>query len=242
VLNKFRRAIDYLETRELWRASRRGIRVDFVAELVDLRDRFGLVPSTVIDVGANRGDFIRAVRFVDPRARVVAFEPIPALHERLRAEFEAHGCEILPYALDAETGRREFFLTAADDLSSLLPPTAELTRSLREGAEATRSTSIPIEARRLDDVLDLSQYPGPVLLKLDVQGGELRALQGARRALEHVACVKLEHHFDRFYEGQSELADLVLLMHQHGFQRVLQINAKVSEARLRWCDFLFFRG
>jgi len=242
VLNRLRRAIDYLESPELRRARARGIRVDFVAELLDLRQRFGIAPGTVVDVGANRGDFIRAVRFVDPRAHVVAFEPIPALHERLQAEFEAQGCEIFPYALDAEAGPREFFLTQADDLSSLLPPTVELTRSLREGAEATKSVAIRVEARRLDDVLDLSKRPGPVLLKLDVQGSELRALRGATRQLEHVACVKLEHHFDRFYEGQSELADLVALMQDRGFPRMLQINAKVSDARLRWCDFVFFRS
>jgi FkbM family methyltransferase len=242
VLNRLRRAIDYLESTELRRARARGIRVDFVAELLDLRQRFDLAPGTVVDVGANHGDFIRAVRFVDPRAHVVAFEPIPALHERLRAEFEPQGCEIFPYALDAESGPREFFLTQADDLSSLLLPTEELTRSLREGAEATKSVAIRIEARRLDDVLDLSKRPGPVLLKLDVQGGELRALRGAARQLEHVACVKLEHHFDRLYEGQSDLADLVTLMQDRGFPRVLQINAKVSDTRLHWCDFLFFRS
>jgi FkbM family methyltransferase len=241
VLNKLRRAIDYLESPELRRARARGVRVDFVAELVDLRDRFGLTPGTVVDVGANRGDFVRAVRFVHARAHVVAFEPIPALHERLRAEFEPQGCEIFPYALDAGAGPREFFHTQADDLSSLLPPTAELTRSLREGAEATKAVPIRIEARRLDDVLDLAKHPGPVLLKLDVQGGELRALRGATRQLEHVTCVKLEHHFDRLYDGQSELADIVRLMQDRGFPRMLQINAKVADGRLRWCDFLFFR-
>jgi hypothetical protein len=34
------------------------------------------------------GISIRAVRFLDPRTQIVAFEPIPALYERLCAEFE----------------------------------------------------------------------------------------------------------------------------------------------------------
>ncbi|MEL7364229.1 MAG: FkbM family methyltransferase, partial [Bacteroidota bacterium] len=51
-----------------------------------LRDlcRLGLRPKTVIDVGANIGQFARAAAETFPEARVVAFEPLPEVAQQAR--------------------------------------------------------------------------------------------------------------------------------------------------------------
>ena len=239
--SKLRRAFEYLEHIELVRARMRGVRVDFVAELLALRDRFRLSPRTVIDAGANHGDYTRAVRFVHPDASVLLFEPIPALADALRREFEPQGCRVFPYALAERSGTREFFQTQTDDLSSLLPPTQDLARMISDGGEATRASKIPIEVRRLDEVVDLAKAARPVLFKLDVQGAELAALTGSSGILNFVDCIQLEFNFTRMYEGQTELRELLDFTSARGFSRFLQVDPHVHEARVSSCDFLFFR-
>jgi FkbM family methyltransferase len=239
--SKLRRAFEYLEHFELVRARAGGIRVDFVAELIELRDRFRLSPRTVIDVGANRGEYTRAVRFLHPEARVLLFEPIPALAEALRREFEPQGCRVYPYALDARSGSREFFQTQADDLSSLLAPTRDLAAMISSGSEATRAAKIAIEARRLDELVELADASRPVLYKLDVQGAELAALNGSTGILGFVDCIQLEFNFTRMYEGQTELRELLDFTSARGFSRFLQVAPHVHDARVSSCDFLFFR-
>jgi FkbM family methyltransferase len=239
--SKLRRAFEYLEHTELIRARLAGVRVDFVAELITLRDRFRLSPRTVIDVGANHGDYTRAVRFVHPDAVVLLFEPIPELAEALRREFEPQGCRVYAYALDAAHGKREFFRTQTDDVSSLLSPTPTLARMLSNGEEATRAAKIPIETRRLDELVDPATLARPVLFKLDVQGAELAALAGSTGVLGCVDCIQLEYNFSRMYEGQTELRELLAFTSAHGFARFLQIDPHVHDARMSSCDFLFFR-
>ena len=239
-IEKLRRLLDYLEYPQIFRARQSGVRVDFVSELLRLRDEFHLTPRTVVDVGANHGEYIRAVQFVFPGASIAAFEPTPTLHEGLRKDFEGPLCRIFPYALDEQNGRTTFHLSGADDLSSLLKPTAELRTRVRTDEEA-RTESIEVETRRMDEVLDFPADSRPVLLKLDVQGGELRVLKGASRLLDQVACVKLEFDFDELYEGQATLLELFTFMLNHRFLRFVQVDTHMSGGSIRRCDILFFR-
>ena len=54
---------------------------------LDLLPAMPLSGDLVVDVGANVGDFTAAILTVEPRARVLAIEPVPAVNARLAARF-----------------------------------------------------------------------------------------------------------------------------------------------------------
>lgn len=240
LLGKLRRALDYLETPALVRARRAGVRVDLVAELIDLERRFAITPATLLDVGANRGEYTAAARFVNPAVQPILFEPIPELAEDLRANWGPRGARVHSVALAEQGGDREFFLTSADDLSSLLPPTDTLSELLG-GSEHTEARRINVRTERLDQLEDLSTAASPVLLKMDVQGAEFEVLRGATGQLEHIDCIKLEYNFEPMYTGQAGLPELFTFLHEHGFRRFVQVDLRLARPTIHCCDFIMLR-
>ena len=78
--------------------------------------------TTVVDIGANRGQFSLAVRHWAPDARVIAFEPLSEASATFRKIFEGDSKVTLhQVAIGPSAGEVEIHVSKADDSSSLLP-------------------------------------------------------------------------------------------------------------------------
>lgn len=138
--------------------------------------------STVVDVGANRGDM--AARFAQafPQARVVAVEPNPEIFAGLRARFNGEPrVECVNVALGAATGEADFHVNRIDATSSLFPRVREARRYFAAGDTSMRTLRVPV--RTFDELAERHGLSHIDLLKLDTQGAELSIFQGARRLL-----------------------------------------------------------
>lgn len=234
------RVATYLQYPELLWARFRGLRVDFVHAHLELRRRWGLAPATVIDVGADRGEFIAAAKYAYPQATVLAFEVRGAARLELQRRFAlVPSVKIFPYGLAEVPGRRQVHVSGAGELSSLLPPTVALGDYFgTPGSEFTQDTA---EVTRFDEVVDLAEYPQPILLKLDVQGAELDVLRGFGAQLAAVQAIRVEVTFAPFYQGQTPPFQLVSFLRASGFERFVQDNLHERAQRPEWCDLLFLR-
>jgi hypothetical protein len=81
----------------------------------------------------------------------------------------------------------------------------------------TLTSSINVRMARLTDVLDVAALPRPILMKLDVQGGELDVLRGAADALALIDAIYTEVSFLMLYEQQPLASDITTFLHDHGF-------------------------
>ena len=70
---------------------------------------------------------------------------------------------------------------------------------------------------RLDDILKPQTLPGPILVKLDVQGFELAALQGMPNLLEQALFVYTEVSFVELYEKQPLADEIIAWLADRGF-------------------------
>lgn len=136
--------------------------------------------DTFIDVGANIGyHTIQAARRVGPTGRVLAFEPNPAVRERLLANIALnalHSVAVFPMALSDRAGTAQFHLDAAGNTGS-----GSLRRNPNSGA------LIEVEVDTLDAVLARMNIDAVAAIKIDIEGAELLALQGMRNLLERAA-------------------------------------------------------
>ncbi len=173
-------------------------------------------PATVIDVGANRGQFALVARHRFPSASLLCFEPLPKARERLeRALCGPFNVQIFPYALGRTSGTATFRVTTDDDSSSILPTTS-IQRSLSPGSTLDYETQV--EVKRLDDVIDVQQLPRPIFMKIDVQGTELDVLRGASALAELVDDILVECSFLELYEGQALAADVIDFLNGWGLR------------------------
>ena len=192
----------------------------------------------VVDIGANRGQFALIARRCFPDARIDSFEPLAEPGSIYRSVFEKdkrvylHACAIGP-----ETGTATIHVSMHDDSSSLLPISA-LQESLFPGTSEKETRTIDV--RPLDEVLSAEDIHGPALLKLDVQGYEIPALQGCEGLLHCFTHVYVECSFVELYAGQAFADEVIAWLRGHGFILAGVYNmAYDTRGKAVQADFLF---
>lgn len=152
---------------------------------------------TVFDVGANVGDFTRAVLERRPHARVIAFEAQQAARDALRKRFGER--VTIRGALGSSVGRKEFFTDSpASQLGTFRP---------RTQIPEIQSRSIgEIEVDTVDSVCTQLGIRHVDLLKLDCEGHEYDVLCGSLDMLarDAVDVVYWEH-----FEGPHAFAPVL---------------------------------
>jgi len=76
---------------------------------------------------------------------------------------------------------------------------------------------VKVPVIRIDDILRDKQLNGPYLLKIDVQGAELDALDGAQQVLLNTEVVVLEVSLFGFMKGAPQFIDVVSYMKNLNF-------------------------
>jgi FkbM family methyltransferase len=141
--------------------------------------------AVAIDVGANVGAHtLTLARLVGPTGRVLAFEPNPAVKDRLvenvdlnhLAQVHVFGC-----ALGEATATLELRVPKADSGEASNPGLASLV------ALETPHDLVTVAVRRLDDVIAEAGLQRLDVVKIDVQGYEYRTLQGMPEAIRRFA-------------------------------------------------------
>jgi len=133
---------------------------------------------TALDVGAHHGLYTLLLsKKVGRSGRVIAFEPSPRECRRLERHLRLNRCSNVHLercAVGSEPGEADLFLVDGfqDWCNSLRPPALP---------DATHT--VPVRVRRIDDVLAEQHVSKVDFIKLDVEGGELAALEGATRLL-----------------------------------------------------------
>jgi FkbM family methyltransferase len=133
--------------------------------------------DTAFDVGAHLGfHTVLLSELTGPAGVVHAFEPndriLPQLSTTVSRLSNAH---LHPWALADREGQATLFVPDSQDMASLVDWTEN-----RNGSVATASCTI----RALDDLIDAGELPRPDFVKCDVEGAELKVLEGARRMLD----------------------------------------------------------
>lgn len=171
--------------------------------------------DTVIDVGANRGQFSTGLRELGYTGRIISFEPDPQVAARL-AERTADDSEWIVHnlGLGDRAASMTLHVSNGTDMSSLLDINDNFLSRDPERGRVVGATEV--EVRTLDEM----DIPGERLfIKTDTQGYDLRVLAGAARTLERTRGILTEMAVVPNYDGaDNEWRAVLAFMAEHGFE------------------------
>jgi FkbM family methyltransferase len=194
---------------------------------------------TLLDVGANEGDFVRAATSLARPGPVLAFEPQPACKAVLESVLaKLSNAQLVAAAVGAVPGSVEFNCTGNSKMASVLAPQQDIEKSYQSGDYAIREKII-VPVVRLDDAVPPGTNVG--LLKLDVQGYEMEALRGATRVLTETRALLVEVNYVPHYKGAVDFDTLHRFLGDAGF-RLHGISAPfVDQNKPLWADAMYVR-
>ena len=218
ITRKVGKFLRLLRSKNYRRALRKGVAAAIEHE--DVLRRFS--PGTVVDIGANVGQFALVARESWPDAPIIAFEPIPAAVKTFQSVFAGvpnvtlHQC-----AVGESSTTATMHVSERQDSSSLLP-IGELQQSIFPGTGEAGTIDIPV--CRLAEKVSAADIAADALLKLDVQGYELQVLRGCAELLQEFRYVYVECSWLELYEGQALADEVIAYLAERGFREVGRFN------------------
>lgn len=209
-----------------------NVRRQTMAEVLNHLKSVGFRPATMIDVGVAYGTPGFYGVFEDVRYLLVdPLEEYVPVMKRL--------CAVYPgqwKCCAAGQKEGEITINIHPDLSG---------SSIYNESEGAHVDGAPrqVPMRRLDTLLTEGDFSSPILLKLDVQGGELEVLAGATKILPDVEAIIMEISLFSFYKETPQLAEVVARMFELGYvvYDIFGGNNRILDNALGQVDICFVK-
>lgn len=211
-------------------------------KIVSRMVRGGVYPKTVIDVGANLGQFAVAASRLFAGANVFPIEPDPDIAIQLRRNVGQRIAQnVMVTAIGDTVGEADFFVNRDSQVSSLLKLGSDREKAFPKST-VERTRRVPVTT--LDMAFACEKLAPPILLKIDVQGFEDRVIAGAGQLLASTEWVLMELSFADLYQGEQDFGSLTGLLAQSGFvfQRPLNFHVSPKVGDIIEMDALFVRN
>lgn len=200
--------------------------------------------DTVLDVGANTGQFAGHLRSIGYGGRIICYEPLSAAHAALtRLAGHDPGIIVPPrQAVGDSVGEVAINVSANMESSSILT-VSDAHIKAEPSVRPVAVETVPLN--RLDAAA--ASYLSPanrVFLKIDVQGYELPVLRGAEALLPGISGLQLELSLHPLYEGEPLFREVLDFVASLGFE-LYDLNPCFSDdttGRTYQVDGIFFRN
>lgn len=194
---------------------------------------YDLRPTGVLHLGAHLGEEAEAYR-TSGIERVIWIEGNPELLDPLSRAVAPYGHHVISALIDDRDGEpASLHVTNNFESSSILP----LGTHQEHHREIHVTHSLDLVTTTIDALARAHRFEGLNFLNVDLQGAELRALQGATETLRQVDYVYSEVNREQLYEGCALVEDLDDYLRAYSFDRVI-----TRWTQAQWGDALYIRG
>jgi FkbM family methyltransferase len=167
--------------------------------------------NVVFDVGANIGDWSALVRNLSPLARIDCFEPCSATFARLQSRNLSGNIHLNRMGLSESGGETRLFIFEGGAGTNSLYH--------RQGLSSQQTQEEIIRLDTLDAYCNRENIRQIDLLKLDVEGHELKVLKGATQMFTQGGIQRIQFEYGgTFIDARILLKDIFDFLTQFGFR------------------------
>jgi len=171
--------------------------------------------DTVIDVGGHKGETVLKFHEILPQALIYSFEPLRDCYEHLAAiSKKIPNAKAFNIALGDKKGKVNIYRSEYDASSSILKMGA-LHKEAFPFSSGERLELIEVDT--LDEAMRDLKLGDHILLKIDVQGYELKVIAGAKSMIGRLKVIIVETSFYELYEEGPLFANIYDTLFKNGF-------------------------
>lgn len=200
-------------------------------------------PKIIFDLGANYGGVIGEYHTKFPQATIYGFEPIESLYKEAVGHFlQIPQVKLFCKAVTDYTGAIKFNINNSKDTSSIFESNlSNLTDAYKTVQTTIKILEVP--CIKIDDFCHENHISQIDILKMDIQGGELKALQGAENMLKSgkISLIYTEVFFVKAYKEQPLFDDIAAYLHKLNYKMFSMYNVSFNgtTGRIFMADAIF---
>lgn len=202
-------------------------------------------PRVIFDVGGHIGQTVEKYRKLYPNATIHSFEPFKSSFDQLSLVCHPEAnCHPHMLAFSDVAGTADYYANASGGGTNSLFPPEDMEKRFDHDDDShyagTVKTSVTTDT--IDSFCAEHGIDNIDILKMDIQGGELKALHGAERMLleRKVDLLFLEVSFIHIYKGQALFHDIEGFLLERGYTLYnIHYLSTQSEGQLVQGDAIF---
>ena len=197
--------------------------------------------EVIFDVGAWIGRTSKEYRNQFPKSTIHAFEPFPESFKKFNRLHANAGTAIVANqkAISDEIGTAVFYSNKVETTNSLL---ASIGTNSKQDYLRDTKLEIQVETETIDNYCISNGIERINILKMDTQGGELKALKGATNLLNKgkIDVIYCEINFVAMYENSPLYHDIAQYLADYGYHlhNIYGLNSN-ERGELAWGDAIF---
>lgn len=198
----------------------------------------GFSPRVIFDGGANTGNWTKAVSRLFPEAEYILIEPVPDVSEKIKINLKdlKINYRIIKKALGSSKGEVDLNIwdNSGPDLQS---------SSVCGHISGEPTRKIKAEMTSLDLISEDTGL-NPDLIKIDLQGYELEALNGSKKLLQNTELFIIEFGCLEAYLNRTSVRCLIDLMYDNDYTLydIVDLNYRPYDNALTGGDFFFIKN
>lgn len=194
-------------------------RINEIVEFLDEDDVF-------YDIGAYKGLWTCLIGDILPCHQVIAFEPNPQNYNKLKDNLIFNNINPITYntALSNSDGSVKFKL---DESQSSVSVDSNQNNNVRQ-----------VNTRKCDNLISDEDLPTPSVVKIDVEGFELKVIKGMSDIISDIEFFIIELHYPKMEEYNSNPESIVEILEENGF--IIELRTSdgevAQESKPKWTE------